>query len=356
MNPINLFDYEALAREKLPGMIYDYYASGAEDEITVLDNHAAYSRIRLKYRVLVDVSHRDLSTTVLGQEISMPLLISPTAFQCMAHPEGEVATARAAAAAGTIMILSTLSNSAVEDVIKAANGSVWFQLYVYKDRGVTKSLVERVRAAGCKAIVLTVDAPILGRRERDIRNRFELPSNLSVMNLMPAGLEQLPKGTEGSGLAAYIESVIDPALTWKDVDWLCSVTDLPVLIKGLVHPEDALRALEHGASGIIVSNHGGRQLDTSLASIEALPEIVNAIAGRIEILIDGGVRRGTDVLKAIAHGAKAVSIGRPVLWGLAVEGESGVKNILNLLRNELDVAMALCGCTRIHEISRDLIA
>ncbi len=356
MKPINLFDFEALAKEKLPAMVYDYYASGAEDEITVHDNHAAYSRIRLKFRVLVDVSRRDLSTTVLGQQISMPLLIAPTAFQCMAHPEGEVATARAAGAAGTIMILSTLSNSAVEDVANAANGSVWFQLYVYKDRGVTKNLLQRVRAAGCKAIVLTVDAPILGRRERDIRNRFELPSNLSVKNLMPVGLEQLPKGAEDSGLAAYIESVIDPSLTWKDVDWLCSITDLPVLIKGLVHPEDALRALEHGASGIIVSNHGGRQLDTSLASIEALPEIVEAIGGKIDVLIDGGVRRGTDVLKAIALGAKAVSIGRPILWGLAVEGEPGVRNVLSLLRNELDVAMALCGCTRIDEINRHLIA
>lgn len=356
MNPINVFDYEALAREKLPQMVYDYFASGAEDEITVQDNRAAYSRIRLKYRVMVDVSRRNLSTTVLGQQISMPLIIAPTAFQCLAHPEGEVATARAAGAAGTIMILSTLSNSSVEDVAKAGNGSVWFQLYIYKDRGVTASLVQRVRTAGCKAIVLTVDAPILGRRERDIRNRFELPSNLTVKNLMPSGLEKFPTGSEGSGLAAYIESVIDPALTWKDVDWLCSITDLPVLIKGLVHPEDALRALEHGASGIIVSNHGGRQLDTSLPSIEALPEIVDAIAGRIDVLIDGGVRRGTDILKAIALGAKAVSIGRPVLWGLAVEGEPGVLHVLSLLRNELDVAMALCGCTRIHEINRHLIA
>lgn len=356
MNPINVFDFEALAKEKLPGMVYDYYASGAEDEITVHDNHAAYGRIRIRYRVLVDVSQRDLSTTVLGQQLSMPLLIAPTAFQGMAHAEGEIATARAAGAAGTIMILSTLSNSAVEDVVTAANGSIWFQLYIYKDRSVTANLVQRIRAAGCKAIVLTVDAPVLGRRERDIRNRFELPSNLSVQNLMPAGLEKFPKGIDGSGLAAYIESVIDPTLTWKDVDWLCSITDLPVLIKGLVHPDDALHALEHGASGVIVSNHGGRQLDTSLTSIEALPEIVEAIDGKIDILIDGGIRRGTDILKAIALGAKAVSIGRPVLWGLAVEGESGVLKVLNLLRTELDVAMALCGCTRIDEIDAQLIA
>jgi 4-hydroxymandelate oxidase len=354
MDPINLFDFEALAKNKLESMIYDYYAGGAEDEITVHENQDAYHRIRLKYRVLIDVSHRDLSTTVLGQTVSFPVLIAPTAFQRMAHRDGEVATARAAGAAGTIMILSTLSNSAIEEVV-AAGCPTWFQLYIYKDRSVTASLVQRAKTAGCKAIVLTVDAPVLGRRERDIRNRFELPSHLSVMNLLPAGLQELPQSASGSGLAAYIESVLDPAMTWKDVDWLCSITDLPVLIKGMIHPADALRALEHGVSGIVVSNHGGRQLDTAAPTIEVLSEIVDTIAGKIDVLIDGGIRRGTDVLKAIAVGAKAVLIGRPILWGLAVNGEQGVAKVLSLLRNEFDVAMALCGCTRVDEIQRSLI-
>jgi 4-hydroxymandelate oxidase len=354
MDPINLFDFEALAKNKLESMIYDYYAGGAEDEITVHENQDAYHRIRLKYRVLIDVSHRDLSTTVLGQTVSFPVLIAPTAFQRMAHRDGEVATARAAGAAGTIMILSTLSNSAIEEVV-AAGCPTWFQLYIYKDRSVTASLVQRAKTAGCEAIMLTVDAPVLGRRERDIRNRFELPSHLSVMNLLPAGLQELPQSASGSGLAAYIESVLDPAMTWKDVDWLCSITDLPVLIKGMIHPADALRALEHGVSGIVVSNHGGRQLDTAAPTIEVLSEIVDTIAGKIDVLIDGGIRRGTDVLKAIAVGAKAVLIGRPILWGLAVNGEQGVAKVLSLLRNEFDVAMALCGCTRVDEIQRSLI-
>ena len=232
---------------------------------------------------------------------------------------------------------------------------MWFQLYVYKDRGITASLVHRASAAGCKAIVVTVDAPVLGRRERDIRNHFQLPPGLSVKNLMPAGLEEFPEAAAGSGLAAYISSVIDPALTWKDIEWLCSLTNLPILIKGLIHPDDARQAVECGASGVVVSNHGGRQLDTAQATIEALPQIIDVVAGRIEVFIDGGIRRGTDVIKAIALGAKAVLLGRPILWGLALDGDQGVIRVLNLLRNELDVSMALCGCTCIGEIKRQLI-
>lgn len=356
MEAVNLFDYQKLAKEKLSSMVYDYYAGGADDEITVDENHTAYNRIRLKYRVLVDVSKRDLSTRILGERVSMPVLIAPTAFQCLADPEGEVATARAAGAAGTIMILSTLSNSAVEDVTRAASGPVWFQLYAHKDRGLTTHLVNRVLAAGCKAIVLTVDVPVLGRRERDIRNGFGLPPHLSAKNLTGEGLGQLPEGMTGSALAEYINSFIHPGITWADVEWLCSISKLPVFIKGLITAEDATRAVDHGASGIVVSNHGGRQLDTARPTIEALPEIVSAVNGRIEVLIDGGIRRGTDVLKAIAIGAKAVLIGRPILWGLAVNGEQGVVDVLNLLRNEFDAAMALCGCARVDEIRDHLIA
>ncbi|MCA9865843.1 MAG: alpha-hydroxy-acid oxidizing protein [Anaerolineae bacterium] len=355
MDPINLYDYEALAREKLTSMAHDYYASGAHDEITLRENHAAYDRIRLRYRVLRDISRRTTRATVLGHSLNMPVIVAPTAFQKLAHPDGEAATARAAGNAGTLMILSTLSTTSIEDVMAAATGPVWFQLYVYKDREATKALVQRAEAAGCSALVLTVDAQILGRRERDVRNRFQLPPGLSVMNLMPAGQEAFPQDAQGSGAAAYVISQFDQTLSWKDVTWLCGLTKLPVLLKGIVHPDDARLAVEHGAAGVFVSNHGGRQLDTAPATVEALPEIVAAVDGRIEVLVDGGIRRGTDVVKALAYGAQAVAVGRPVLWGLAAGGQRGVEHVLELLRAEVDLAMGLCGCASVGEIDEDIL-
>lgn len=352
---VSVFDFEAAARAILPKSVYDYYASGANDEITLRENHAAYERIKLKPRVLRDISKRDLSTTVLGQTVSMPILVAPTAFHRMAHPEGEVATARAAGKAGTIMMLSTLSNSSIEEVLPEATGPVWFQLYVYKDREATLSLVQRAESAGCKAIALTVDAQIWGRRERDIKNRFRLPKGLSIKNLMPAGKEQFPKEEADSGLAAYVTWQFDSALCWKDVDWLCAKSKIPVLLKGVLHSEDARLAVDHGAAGVIVSNHGARQLDTVPATIEALSEIVEAIDAKIEVLIDGGIRRGTDVVKAIALGAKAVGVGRPIIWGLAVDGEQGVKRILDILRKDFELSMRLCGCTSVQDIKKSLI-
>ncbi|UCH20898.1 MAG: alpha-hydroxy-acid oxidizing protein [Deltaproteobacteria bacterium] len=352
---VSVFDYEAAARKKLPKVAYDYYASGANDEITLHENHAAYERIKLKPRVLTDISKWDITTTVLGQTITMPLLVAPTAFHRMAHPEGEIATARAAGKAGTIMILSTLSTSSIEEVMPEATGTVWFQLYVYKDREATLSLVQRAESSGCRAIALTVDAQIWGRRERDIKNRFRLPKGLSIKNLMPAGREQFPKEKADSGLAAYVAWQFDPTLSWKDVDWLCSKAKIPVLLKGVLHPEDARLAIDHGAAGVIVSNHGARQLDTVPATIEALPEIAEAVDGKIEVLIDGGIRRGTDVVKAIALGAKAVGVGRPIIWGLALDGEQGAKHVLDILRRDFELAMRLCGCTSVQEITKDLI-
>ena len=356
MDPINVRDYRIAAEAKLSKMAFDYYASGADDEVTLSENREAYERIKLKYRVLVDVHERNLSTRVLGRRVTLPVLIAPTAFQRLADPEGEVATARAAGSTGTIMVLSTLSNSSIEETVEAATGPVWFQLYVYKDRGATVDLVQRAEAAGCEALVLTVDAPVWGRRERDIRNRFQLPDGLSVKNLTAAGLEDLPAEAHGSGLAAYIESVIDPSLTWRDLEWLRSVTKLPVLVKGIVRADDAIRAAECGAAAVVVSNHGGRQLDTAPATIDALPEVAEAVEGRIEVLVDGGIRRGTDVIKALALGARAVLVGRPVLWGLAVAGEEGVVRVLEILRREFDVAMSLCGCSSVERIQRDLVA
>ncbi len=355
MEPINLYEYEAIAQARLTAMAYDYYASGAHDEITLRENHAAYDRIALRYRVLRDISQRSTATTVLGQPIRMPVIVAPTAFHKLAHPEGEVATVRAAGNAGTLMILSTLSTTSIEEVLAAATGPVWFQLYVYKDRGATRALVERAEAAGCSALVLTVDAQVWGRRERDVRNRFQLPAGLSVKNLMPAGQEAFPKEAQDSGLAAYVTSLFDQTLSWKDVEWLCGLTKLPVLLKGIVHPEDARQAADYGAAGVIVSNHGGRQLDTAPATIAALPDIVDAVAGRVEVLIDGGIRRGTDVVKALAYGARAVAVGRPVLWGLAADGQRGVERVLELLRFEVDLALGLCGCARVEEIGRDLL-
>jgi 4-hydroxymandelate oxidase len=358
MEPVNIFELEAIAREKLSREAYDYYAGGAHDEVTLRENRAAYDRISLAYRVLVDVSHRDLTTSVLGQPVSMPILVAPTAFHALATPEGERAAARAAGAAGTIFILSTLSNTRVEDVVAAATGPVWFQLYVYRDRQATEGLVRRAEAAGCKALVLTVDAPLLGRRERDVRNRFRLPPGLAVANMLPEGYGDVPEVVGDSGLAAYVANLLNPALTWKDVAWLQSITKLPVLVKGIVRPDDALRAAEAGAVGIVVSNHGGRQLDTSPATIEVLPEIADALAAgghQIEILMDGGIRRGTDVVKALALGAKAVLAGRAILWGIAADGEAGATHVLRLLRDELDLAMTLAGAPTVADITRDLV-
>jgi 4-hydroxymandelate oxidase len=353
--PINLLEYEALARARLEPGAFDYYVSGADDEITLRDNREAYERLRLAYRVLVDVSRCEPATTVLGSPVAMPVLVAPTAFHRMACEEGERATVRAAGAAGTIMILSTLSNTAVEDVVAAATGPVWFQLYVYRDRQATVEVVRRAEAAGCEAIVLTVDAPRLGRRERDVRNGFHLPARLSVENLLPAGYGAVTRPTGESGLAAYFASLIDPSLHWDDIEWLRGLTRLPIVLKGIVRADDAVRAVAVGAAGVVVSNHGGRQLDGSIATIDALPGIVAAVDGRIEVLMDGGIRRGTDVIKALALGAKAVCVGRPVLWGLAVDGQAGVEHVLGLLREELERAMALCGAPSVETIGGDLV-
>ena len=355
IDAINLEELEQRARAALHQMAYDYYAGGGNDEVTLHENRAAYDRISLLPHMLVDVSARDLETTVLGELVSMPILIAPTALQGLALPEGEVATTKAAGAAKTVMTIATISTSSIEEAMAVATGPVWFQLYVFKDRSISASLVRRAEEAGCKAIVLTVDVPVPGQRERDTRNRLTLPDNLSIKNLLPAGYQDLPKNVAGSGLAAYVASQFDPALSWKDVLWLRGLTKLPVLVKGILRTDDARRAIDHGASAIVVSNHGGRQLDTTPSTISVLPEIVDAVAGVVEVYLDGGIRRGTDVLKAIAYGARAVLVGRPVLWGLAVAGEAGVKFVLELLRKEFDAAMALSGCPSLTAITRDLV-
>ncbi len=354
---INLRDFEQAAAERLSQMAYDYYASGSDDERTLRDSELAYGRIRLRPRVLVDVSRRSTECTVLGRRVAFPVLVAPTAFQRMAHPDGELATARAAAELGTVMTVSTWATATLEEVRDAAGAGagLWSQLYVYRDRGITRALVERAEEAAYEALVLTVDTPLLGRRERDIRNGFTLPAGLTLANLATLGGDHLPQREGESGLAAYVRDLVDPSLTWKDVDWLRSVTRLPVVIKGVVRGDDAQRAVDHGAAAIVVSNHGGRQLDTTVSSVDALPEVVAAVAERAEVYVDGGVRRGTDVLKALALGARAVFVGRPVLWGLAVGGEAGVTQVLAALRDEFDLAMALAGCASPGDVSRDLV-
>lgn len=356
MSPLNVSALEELASRRIDRAAWDYYRSGADDELALARNRRAWEDIELHYRVLVDVSQRTTHATILGQDLSMPVLAAPTAFHRLAHRDGELATARGVGAAGTGMILSTLSNTPIEDVVAAASGPVWFQLYVYRDRAATKALVERAVAAGVQALVLTVDAPLLGRRERDVRNAFSLPSGLSVENMLPEGYGLLPDAPLDSGLAAYFASMLDPSLSWPDLDWLASLTDLPVLVKGVVRPDDAARALDHGAAGIVVSNHGGRQLDASPATATVLPRIVDRVGEAATILVDGGIRRGSDVLKALALGADGVLVGRPVLWGLGWDGADGVERMFGMLRDELDLAMALCGCPRIQAIGRDLVA
>ncbi|MGM3308197.1 alpha-hydroxy acid oxidase [Anabaena sp. WFMT] len=354
-SPINLFEYENLAKEHLTQMTFDYYSSGAWDEVTLKDNRAAFTRVKLRPKMLVDVSEINLTTKVLGQSLQLPLLIAPMAFQCLAHLEGEIATASAAASAGVGMVLSTLATKSLEEVAKVANGLQWFQLYIHKDRGLTRALVERAYAAGYQALCLTVDAPVLGKRERDRRNEFTLPPDLHPANLTNISGLDIPHAQGESGLLTYFAQQINPALTWKDLEWLQSLSPLPLVLKGILRGDDAVRSVEYGAQGIVVSNHGGRQLDGAIASLNALPEIVAAVDGRAEVLVDGGIRRGTDILKALALGAKAVLIGRPILWGLAVSGQTGVAEIISLLKDELTTAMALSGCANLQDIDSTLV-
>jgi 4-hydroxymandelate oxidase len=352
---INIADYARLARRTLSKGALDYFEGGARDEITLRENTAGWERLKLYYRVLAGVGPRDLTTTVLGKPISMPIVVAPTAFHKLACEAGEIATAVAAKAAKTLFILSSLSNTAMESVFAQAASPRWFQLYIYKDRGITHELVKRAETAGAEAIVLTVDAPGLGTRERDARNNFRLPDGLGVENLAPLGKGDFPEVT-GSALAAYVQANFKDDLGFDDLDWLCGCTRLPVVVKGVCRADDARRAAERGAKAIVVSNHGGRQLDTAPATCEVLPYVVDSVGDRCEVYVDGGIRRGSDVLKAIALGARVVLVGRPILWGLCVGGEQGAIQVLEILRRELDEAMLLCGCTKLSDIKRELLA
>jgi 4-hydroxymandelate oxidase len=350
---INVADFERVAAEKLEAGVLGYFAGGAGDEVTLRDNRTHFDAIRLKPRVLRDVSKLDTSSTLFGQRLEYPILLAPTAYHKITHPEGELATARGAGAAHATMCVSTFATTSIEDVAKSATAPLWFQLYVQADRGFTKALVQRAEAVGCRALLVTCDSPVIGIRNRETRAGFRLPPGIERENLK--GL------TGGASSVAHVDEstifsgILDPTLTWAGIEWIRSFAKIPVILKGILSPEDAVLAVGHGADGIVVSNHGARNLDTLPATIDALPGVVQAVGGRIPVLMDGGIRRGTDVVKALALGAKAVFIGRPYLWGLSVGGADGVQNVLRILRSEFQSAMALCGHTSLATIDRSVL-
>ncbi|XP_068303882.1 peroxisomal (S)-2-hydroxyacid oxidase GLO4-like [Pyrus communis] len=346
--PVNVNEYQELARQALPKMYYDYYTGGAEDQHTLKENVEAFRRITLRPRILVDVSRVDMSTTILGYKISAPIMLAPTAMHQLAHPEGEVATARAAAACNTIMILSYMSTCTVEEVASSCNAVRFFQIYVYKRRDISAQIVRRAEKNGYKAIVLTADTPRLGRREADIKNKMVAPQLRNFEGLISTEVDS----DEGSNLEAFAKGTFDASLCWEDIEWLKSITNLPILIKGVLTHEDARKAMEVGVAGIVVSNHGARQLDYTPATISVLEEVVHAVGGKIPVLFDGGIRRGTDVFKALALGAQAVLVGRPVVYGLAANGKRGVKRVIEMLKDEFELTMALSGCPSIGDITR----
>ena len=350
LDPINLYEYEARAKEALPHNVWDFIDGGAMDEFTTRRNRTAFEALTLRPRFLRDISQRDISTTVLGTKISLPVMISPAGGHMCAHPDGELATARGAGMSDTLMMLSTSSNYSLEEVSEAATGPLWFQLY-HRGYEFCEMLVHRAEEAGFKAICLTVDTPVPSPKERDIRNQYVRPFPLGNFRGQP-DREAEASGTDES--PSWENSRVPP-LTWKELSWLRSLTSLPLVLKGIRTAEDAHLAVEHGVEGILVSTHGGRQLDMTMGAIEMVPEIVAAAKGKAEVYVDSGVRRGSDVVKALALGATAVAIGRPLYWGLAVGGAEGVHGVLELLREEVDRAMAFCGQTNVQELEPNLV-
>lgn len=341
---VNLFDFEAAARERLPKPEYDYIAGGATDEISVDRNRRAYASWALRPRVLRNVAQLDLSTTVLGTKVSLPVLIAPCGGHKKAHPEGEFATFRAAAACGTIFVVSANASADFTELRQAAKGPLWLQLYPFRDREMTKDWLARAKETGYQAVCVTLDSQWPAKRERNIRNQYE---NRRGVNFARGGGEERRRGAHPGGG--------DPAATWKDLEWIKSIAGLPVVAKGIMTGEDVELCVGAGADGVIVSNHGGRHLDNTLATIEVLPEAVAAAKGKLEVYLDGGIRRGADVVKAIALGARAVFIGRPLFWGLAVDGEKGVVRVLDILREEIEITMAKCGRPTIASIDATAI-
>ena len=368
---ITIEDLRRRARRRLPRAVFDFIDGGAEDEVTLRRNETAFKQITFRPRVLVDTHVRDQSTTVLGQRLSTPLILAPTGLCGMAAPRGEILAARASLNAGVIFTLSTLSAVSIEETAREAPGPHWFQLYVWRDRDLTRSLVERAAAADYRAMVVTVDVPVAGQRERDLRNGATIPPRVTLRNVFDSlqkiawlvGMARHPRidfmnvarpGDQRGPLALgpFVNSQFDPSVSWADLTWFRSIWPGPLVLKGIMSAEDALRAVDHGVDAIVVSNHGGRQLDGLPAAIEVLPEVADAVADRIEVLFDGGIRRGTDVVKALALGARACMVGRPYLYGLAAQGQAGVERAIDLLRAEIDRAQALLGRPQLADMDR----
>jgi len=366
-------DYRRAARRRLPRPIFDFVEGGAGDEVTLRRNREAFDRLAFNPRVLVDVSKRDQAVTVLGQRVETPVLIAPTGMAGLCWRRGEIEAARAAATAGTVYTLSTHASSSIEEVAAAATGPLWFQLYVWQNRALTRSFVERARVAGYRALLLTVDVPVISRRERDVRNGFTIPPRVTIGNALDtlrrfrwirnvllgprltlANLVGAPGASRSDliTLGGVANRQVDPSVAWGDLRWFRSLWPGPLLLKGVLSVEDARLAADHGVDGIVVSNHGGRQLDGAPASLEVLPEIVDAVGHRLAVLLDGGIRRGADVVKALALGARAVMIGRPYLYGLAVGGRAGVERVLALLHAQIDTTLGLLGVPRAADLDR----
>jgi L-lactate dehydrogenase (cytochrome) len=370
---LTIDDLRRRSRRKLPRAVFDFIDGGAEDEVSLRRNREAFERLALIPRVLVDVGHVDLTTTLLGQRLSAPLILSPTGLCGMATSRGEIPAAQAAVDAGIPFTASCMSSVTLEEITREVAGGHWFQLYVWRDRAITQDLVERAQAEGYRTLVVTVDTPVLGQRERDSRNGATIPPRITLRNALdtlrrPRWLLTIARGPQVTfanvtradpraglrpfALSPFINSLFDPTVTWADLDWIRSLWKGPIVLKGIMHPADARLAAEHGAGAVVVSNHGGRQLDTAPASLDVLPEIVDAVGDQIEVILDGGIRRGTDLAKALALGARACMIGRPYLYGLAVARGPGVARAIDILSSELRRAMALMGCTQVAELGR----
>ncbi|MDB4906841.1 MAG: glycolate oxidase [Gemmatimonadetes bacterium] len=350
--PACLTDFEALARDALPTSAWNYVAGGAGDELTLSANRRDLDALQLSPRILRDVSVIDTSSQLLGASLEFPLLLAPTAYHAMLHPGGECATARGAGSERVPLVVSSFATTSLEEVAAAATAPLWFQLYVQPDRGFTRELAQRAERAGCRALMITVDTPVLGTRNREQRDAFQLPAGLARVNLASLPASAVARHFDASGV--YSE-VLDATLTWRDIEWLRGITQLPVVLKGILSPADARLAVEHGADAIVVSNHGARNLDTLPSAIAALPRVAEAVGQRIPVLMDGGIRRGTDIVKALALGASAVMVGRPYLWALAARGEEGVASVCRILRTELRAAMALLGRASLGELDESVL-
>ena len=349
----SIFQFEQEAEKILPLNIYNFFAGGAGEELSLKENIASFDKLKLIPRVLKEIDSCNLSTQLLGQDIDFPVLVAPMAFQNLVHRQGEIAVAKAASSHGTIMTVSTLSTSSLKDIKKVSSLSPWFQVYIYKDREITKNLIKQADALNYGAIVLTVDAPFYAKRVRELENPISLESHSQIINLVEAGLK-LDK-INPSLLPQYLSSLLESNIGWKNIEWIRSLTSLPIILKGILHPDDIQIAIDHKVQGVVLSNHGGRQLDTGITALESLSLIKENTKNEIDILIDGGIRKGIDILKALALGAKAVMVGRPIIWGLTVNGEEGVYQVLDILKKELCIGMALTGITSVMSLDKGII-